>query len=168
LARIYPQKTPFYEQLYPQGSYGPPHSYWGRLGQKVAELGQKYGISDRMPRPIIPGEKLAVNKRIAEQLANKAYRLELAGESSYRIWADRKAAWALDDLDQDVRLIYERMGVKGLESILSIGKKLAREVEQQIRSMRMDIVPPSSYETEELGGTRGNSAELQGNLQDSI
>jgi DNA polymerase/3'-5' exonuclease PolX len=134
----------------------------------VAELGQKYGISDRMPRPIIPGEKLAVNKRIAEQLANKAYRLELAGESSYRIWADRKAAWALDDLDQDVRLIYERMGVKGLESILSIGKKLAREVEQQIRSMRMDIVPPSSYETEELGGTRGNSAELQGNLQDSI
>ena len=73
-------------------------------------------------------------KRIAEHLANKAYRLELAEGPGYRIWAYRKAAWALDDLEQDVRLIYERMGVKGLECIPSLGKKLAREVEQQIRS----------------------------------
>ena len=70
--------------------------------------------------------------RIAEHLADKTYRLELAGERGYRIWAYRKAAWALDELEQDVRLIYERMGVKGLESIPSLGKKLAREVEQQI------------------------------------
>ena len=73
-------------------------------------------------------------KRIAEHLANKAYHLELAEERGYRIWAYRKAAWALDDLEQDVRLIYERMGVEGLEGIPSLGKKLAREVEQQIRS----------------------------------
>jgi DNA repair photolyase len=135
LARIYPEKMPFYEQLYPQGSYGPLQGYWSRLGQKVAELCQEYDISDRIPRPIIPGEKLAINKRIAEHLANKAYRLELAGDRGYRIWAYRKAAWALDDLEQDVRLIYERMGVKGLEGIPNLGKKLAREVEQQIRSM---------------------------------
>ena len=134
LARIYPQKMPVYEQLYPQGSYGPPRGYWHRLGQRVAELCQKYGISDRMPRPIIRGEKRATNKRIAEHLAIKTYRLELAEAQGYRIWAYRKAAWALDDLEQDVRLIYERMGVKGLESIPNVGKKLAREVEQQILS----------------------------------
>jgi DNA polymerase/3'-5' exonuclease PolX len=87
-----------------------------------------------MPRPIIRGEKLAANKRIAEHLANKAYRLELAEGQSYRIWAYRKAAWALDDLEQDVCAIYGQMGVKGLESIPSLGKKLAREVEQQILS----------------------------------
>jgi DNA polymerase/3'-5' exonuclease PolX len=73
-----------------------------------------------------------VNKRIAEYLADKTYRLELAGDRGYRVWAYRKAAWALDDLDQDVRVIYERMGVKGLESIPNVGKKLAREIEQQI------------------------------------
>jgi len=132
LARICPEKVPLYQQLYPQGSYGPPRSYWSQLARKVAELCQKYGISDRMPRPLIRGEKRAANKRIAEHLANKAYRLELAREQNYRIWAYRKAAWALDDLEQDVRLVYERMGVKGLESIPNVGKKLAREVEQQI------------------------------------
>jgi DNA repair photolyase len=134
LVRICPERIPLYEQLYPQSSYGPPWSYWSRLGQKVAELCKKYGISDRMPRPIIRGEKLAANKRIAEHLANKAYRLELAEGQSYRIWAYRKAAWALDDLEQDVCAIYGQMGVKGLESIPSLGKKLAREVEQQILS----------------------------------
>jgi len=80
LARIYPGRMPSYEQLYPQGSYGPPQSYRSRLGQKVAELCEKYGISDRMPRPLIRGEKLVTNKRIAGHLANKAYPLELAGE----------------------------------------------------------------------------------------
>jgi len=97
-------------------------------------LCQEYGISDRMPRPIIPGEKRAANKRIAEYLADKTYRLELAGSQGYRIWAYRKAAWAMDDLPQDVSLIYERMGVKGLESIPNVGKKLAGVVEQQIHS----------------------------------
>jgi hypothetical protein len=135
LARIYPEKTPFYAQLYPQGSYGPPQSYWRRLGQKVAELCDKHGISDRMPRPIIHGEKLVANKRIAEHLANKAYRQELAGGQGYRIWAYRKAAWALDDLEQDVCAIYGQMGVKRLESIPSLGKKLTREVKQQILSV---------------------------------
>lgn len=134
LARIFPEKLPLYQQLYPQGSYGPPQGYWNRLGQKVAELCQKYGLSDRMPRPIIPGEKRAANKRIAEHLANKAYRLELARERDYRIWAYRKAAWSLDDLEQDVRVIYEQMGAKGLESIPNVGTKLTREIKQQIHS----------------------------------
>jgi len=135
LTHIYPEKMSVYEQLYPQGSYGPPQSYWSRLGQKVAELCKEYGISDRIPRPIIRGEKLVANKHVAEHLANKAYRLELAGERSYRIWAYRKAAWAQDDLEQDVRVIYERMGVKGLESIQNIGEKLAKVVELQIHSL---------------------------------
>jgi len=141
LARICPEKMSVYERLYPQGSYGPPHGYWNQLGRQVAELCERYGISDRMPRPIIPGEKRAANKRIAEYLAVKTYRLELADAKGYRIWAYRKAAWALDDLPQDVLAIYERMGVKGLENIPNVGSKLAGEIEQQIRSMG------------ELGGT---------------
>jgi DNA repair photolyase len=132
LARIHAENLPLYQRLYPQGSYGPPRSYWNRLGLRIAELCQKYGLSDRMRRPIIPGEKRAANKRIAEYLADKTYRLELAGERSYKIWAYRKAAWALDELEQDVRLVYERMGAKGLESIPNVGKKLAGEIEQQI------------------------------------
>ena len=83
-----------------------------------------------MPRPIAAGDNLATNKRMAAYLANQVYEMELAGEKNYRIWAYRKAAWALDDLEQDVELIYEHMGLKGLESIPRVGKSLAKKLEE--------------------------------------
>jgi len=35
-------------------------------------------------------------------LANECYRLEIQGEASHRVWAYRKAAWAIEDLEQDI------------------------------------------------------------------
>ena len=71
-------------------------------------------ISDRIPRPIIPGEKRELNKRIVEKLAYKLHLLELENASSSQIWAYRKAAWAVEDLEQDVGLVYRSLGRKGL------------------------------------------------------
>jgi len=129
LGQIRPDLVPKYVELYAGDAYGPPMSFWGPIGQRVHELCQKYGLSDRMPRYIPPGSR-ATNRRLAEYLADKTYRLELAQEPDYRLWAYRKACWALDGLEEDVRHIYEKQGEKGLIAIKGLGKKLASEIAQ--------------------------------------
>jgi hypothetical protein len=130
LRERFPDLLPLYERLYPAGSYGPvrsgdPHA----IGRRIRELCGRYSISDRMPRPIIPGDKRALNKRIVEALANRCYWMELDSAPGQRVWAYRKAAWAIEDLEQDVGLIYRQMGRKGLESIENVGPRLAEVVE---------------------------------------
>ena len=57
-------------------------------------------------------------------------RLELDNAPGQRVWAYRKAAWAIEDLEQDVGLIYRQMGRKGLESIENVGPRMAEAVER--------------------------------------
>jgi hypothetical protein len=126
----FPDLLPLYERLYPAGSYGAvrggdPHA----TGRRIRELCCRYGISDRMPRPIIPGDKRALNKRIVEALANECYGMELANAPGQRVCAYRKAAWAIEDTEQDLGLIYRRMGRKGLESIENVGPRMAEVIE---------------------------------------
>jgi len=130
LRERFPDLVPLYERLYPTGSYGAvrsgdPHA----IARCIRELCRQYGISDRMPRPIIPGDKRALNKRVVEALANQVYSMELENASSQRIWAYRKAAWAIEDTPQDLGLIYRAMGRKGLESIENVGQEMAQVVE---------------------------------------
>jgi DNA repair photolyase len=99
LRHRFPDLLPLYEQLYPSGSYGPVHSGDPHaIGRRIRELCRRYGISDRMPRPIIPGDKRALYKRIVEAPANLCYRMELDNAPGQRVWAYRKAAWAIEDL----------------------------------------------------------------------
>ena len=135
----FPDLLPLYERLYPAGSYGAvrsgdPHA----IGRRVRELCRLYGISDRMPRPIIAADKRALNKRIVEALANQCYWMELDNAPGQRVWAYRKAAWAIEDLEQDVGLIYRQMGGKGLESIPNVGSRLAEVIEALVTSGRPD------------------------------
>jgi hypothetical protein len=128
-----PQLASQYRRLYPPGQFGPTRSDWRAVALRLREQCQQYAISDRMPRPIIPGDKRTLNKRVVEALAGQIYRMELQGESSRRVWAYRRAAWAVEDTPQDLGLIYNRMGVKGLEGIENVGPKLAQVVEALIR-----------------------------------
>ncbi|MBN1451893.1 MAG: hypothetical protein JW963_12825 [Anaerolineales bacterium] len=125
----FPDLLPTYQRLFPPKSYGPVGDGWRETALRVREGCAKYGIPDRMPRPIIPGDKRMLNRRIVEWLANKVYTLELENASNYRVWSYRKAAWAVEDLEQDIDLIYRTMGLKGLQSIPSVGEKLGREIE---------------------------------------
>jgi hypothetical protein len=127
LHQIYPDLQPIYERFYPEGSYSQAQP-WRTTGLRIRELCQGAGISDRIPRPVIPGEKRALNKRIVEKLANMCYTLELENASNSRIWAYRKAAWAVEDLDQDIGLVYRRMGAKGLESIPNVRASIVKEI----------------------------------------
>jgi DNA repair photolyase len=126
----FPDLADHYRRLYPPGSYGPSRNEWRPVALRLQELCAQYGISDRIPRPIIPSEKRALNKRVVEALANRVYRMELGGEPSRRVWAYRKAAWAIEDTPQDLGLIYRQMGVKGLEAIRDVGPSIAKQVEQ--------------------------------------
>lgn len=130
LGERFPDLLPAYEKLYPRGkSYGAVDGGWRRMALKIRELCEKHGIKDRMPRPIIPGDKFATNKRIVEILANKLYELELDNASKSRLWDYRKAAWAVEDLQQDIKLVYNTMGLKGIETIENIGVKMGGKVE---------------------------------------
>jgi len=127
-----PDLLPLYERLYPPGSYAPASGPWRTVPRRIRELCAEAGIADRMPRPIIPGEARALNKRVVEALANRVYALEIEGAPAQKVWSYRKAAWAIEDLEQDVGLVYRRMGLKGLQSIQGVGPVLAVEVERLI------------------------------------
>jgi DNA repair photolyase len=131
LQRDHPGLVPLYTRLYPAGSYAQAQP-WHPVGLKIHDYCEQAGISDRIPRPIIPGEKRELNKRIVEKLAYKLHLLELENASLSQIWAYRKAAWAVEDLEQDVGLVYRSLGRKGLESIPAVSPQLAAEIEALI------------------------------------
>jgi hypothetical protein len=137
LAERFPDLLPTYQALYPIGSYAPADRSPRDLAKRVRELCLEAGIKDRIPRPVVPGEKKALNKRIVEALANRGYEVELEGTPSHRVWAYRKAAWGIEDLEQDVGLIHDQMGARGLEGIPGLGPELAREVERLIGEIRL-------------------------------
>lgn len=132
IAAKYPDLVPRYHNLY-KGAYGPPGSYWGQIAVKVRELCHKHGIKDRMPRWIPPGT-LGINKRVAELLFLKVYELELAGENTSKIWAYRKAAWTVDELDQSIKEIYTSQGIPGLLALSGVGKGIANEIESILKN----------------------------------
>jgi len=134
LDKRFPELIPKYEKLY-AGNYGPDCTYAGEIGKKVTSLCQKFGIKDRMPRHI-PKGKLAINKQISERLHNKAYRLDLDCAQKYKIWAYRKAAWTIDELQESISDIYVQKGRQGLEGIKSIGKSLSKEIELELKESK--------------------------------
>lgn len=107
--------------------YSPPAVYRARLGRRVRELCERVGIASRMPRYVAAGP-LALNKRMAEQFYHKTYDLELAEAASFRIWAYRKAAWALDDLQESVAEILKARGEAGVRATVGVGAGLAKEI----------------------------------------
>jgi DNA repair photolyase len=129
LGQRFPDLSALYASLYPSGSYGPSGWDWPRLALRIRRLCAQYGLRDRMPRPIIPGDKRTLNKRLVEALANHAYTLELDRAPSQKIWAYRKAAWAIEDLPQEIGLLYRALGLKGLQSIPDVGPSLGRWLE---------------------------------------
>lgn len=130
--RLDPAVEPVWRRLYnwhPEGKarYGPPRGYAAKLGRVVRMLCQRHGIGDRMPRYIPEGE-LGVNKRLAERLFLKTYDLELEGAPTHRIWAYRKAAWTVDELDSPITDLYDSQGIAGLDSLPAIGSQLANSI----------------------------------------
>ena len=129
LQHLQPHLLGLYQTLYPPGAYSPSGQKTQALAREVRRLCERYGIADRVPRPIIPGDKRARNRRLAEALANRAYALELESAPGPQVWAQRKAAWAIEDLPQDVGLVYQSLGLHGLQSIPGVSSGVAQQIE---------------------------------------
>ena len=126
----FPDLVEPYARLYPSGSYAAVEGDPRRIGRRLREVCVQNAVRDRVPRPIVPGDKRAFNKR----LANAAYTLELEEAPASRVWACRKAAWAMDDLEQDVGLLYRTMGRRGLESLEGVAPVIAGEIETLLQA----------------------------------
>lgn len=132
LRRRFPDLLTMYQRYYPPASYAPRNYPWHRIALRIRELCHKYGIRDRVPRPILPGDRRALNKRVVERLADKVYEMEIHLEPDYRIWPFRKAAWAIEDLEQDIGLVYQALGLKGLQSIPNVGPLSGKMIEKML------------------------------------
>jgi DNA repair photolyase len=132
----FPDMVETYRRWYPDGSYATANYDWNRIAVRIRELCTAYGIKDRVPRPIIPGDKFAVNKRVAERLADISYDLEIHNQSQNRVWAYRKAAWAVEEFPTDIRLVYRSLGLKGLQAIQDIGETIGREIEELLNTFQ--------------------------------
>jgi DNA repair photolyase len=108
-------------------NYGPPPGYGVRLGRKVRELCARYGLRDRIPRYIGSGP-LAANKKTAERLFLKIHDLELEAAAQQRIWAYRKAAWAVDEWPVGIDALCAARGEAGLRAIPGVGAWIAKEI----------------------------------------
>jgi len=134
LRRHDPELIEKYKRLY-EGAYSPADAqYVGKIGLKVRDLCAKHGIRDRMPR-YVPDGPLATNKRIAEDIFNRCYQIELECAPSYNVWAYRRAGWAVDELDRDIFALYKERGVKGLETLPSIGPSLAAFIAERLNKV---------------------------------
>ena len=102
--------------------YGPPREYASRIGRVLRELAERHGLADRMPRYIPQGD---INKRISELLFLKTYDLELELASSSRIWAYRRAAWTVDEMQGSIADLYAAKGEAGLRELPDIGSRLS-------------------------------------------
>lgn len=111
LKNRFPQLIPKYEQVYTD-----PSKQYRKIAHTGEELCAKYGLKDRIPRYC-----LNFNQRVAEQLFDKTYRIEL--QNSKKAWPYRRAAWAIDELDKDIRDIEDLTGIPG------VGEKMAVLIE---------------------------------------
>lgn len=113
-------------------SHSPSQAYTSRLGLRVRELCERFGLQDRMPR-YIPSGPLAINKRIAEKLFLKTYEYELLLASPVRVWAYRKTAWTIDEWPHSIAELFAKQGESGLQTLPEISPSIAAEIAQWLR-----------------------------------
>ena len=58
----------------------------------------------------------------------------MLGQERYRQWAYKKAARALDGLEDNIEQIYQNKGRTGLLQIKGIGKSLASQIEEFLQT----------------------------------
>lgn len=113
LRNKYPELVPKYKKLY----NNEPDEHYKEIAKKGKELCEKYELNDRIPRYC-----LNYNQKVAEKLFDFVYRIEL--ENKQRAWAYRKAAWTIDELDEDIR------DIEDLQALHGIGEKIALLLEE--------------------------------------
>ena len=87
-----------------------------------------------------------LNKKIVKILYGIEELLKIKGVP-FKPSAYHKAALSLENLEQDVSLIYEKDGLKGLEKIFGVGKSIAKKIEGYIKKGRINYYEKLKEET---------------------
>ena len=80
------------------------------------------------------------NAEIAAVFARIALILDLQGENPFRVRAYERAAVMIQNLSMDLRRIYEKEGVKGLQELPGIGKDLSEKIEEMIKTGKLTFL----------------------------
>ncbi|MFX1295242.1 MAG: radical SAM protein [Promethearchaeota archaeon] len=126
LKKKYPKLVEKYRNLY-QGNYIPQDSeYMLNISQKMLQLCKKYSVNYRVKR-WIPSDFRRVNYLVAQDLADKAYELQLIGKYyKNRLWA----ANHINNLRESISTLAQN---DKLHTIKNIKGKIAEEVKQLIK-----------------------------------
>lgn len=77
-----------------------------------------------------------INKKIAAILKEIARLLEIEGVS-FKPRAYLKAARSVENLNENIKEIYKKEGIKGLQKISGIGKSIAEKIEEYLKKRRV-------------------------------
>jgi len=86
------------------------------------------------------------NKKLAEIFYQIAELLEIKGVS-FKPRAYRKAAESLKNLTEDISIIYEKKGLKGLEEIPGVGKSIALKIQEFLEKKKIKYYQELKEET---------------------
>lgn len=86
------------------------------------------------------------NKEVAKLFYEIAELLDIKG-TAFKPLAYRKAAQFLDDLKEDVSIIYETKGLKGLVELPKIGKSMAKKIEEYLEKNKIKNLEELREET---------------------
>ncbi len=89
---------------------------------------------------------LSHNQKLAQILNEIAELLEIKGVP-YKPKAYRKAALSLNNLEQDIKEIYEQKGLKGVEKIPGVGKSIAQKIEEYLNKNKIKYFEELKKET---------------------
>jgi DNA polymerase/3'-5' exonuclease PolX len=92
------------------------------------------------------------NVTIAKRLREHARQLEIEGGNLLRVRAYRRTAQIVEELDEPLTELVEREGRRGLQSLPTIGRRIAMALEQLIR-------------TDEIRGKRREGRETREELR---
>jgi hypothetical protein len=89
---------------------------------------------------------MLINKKIAK-IFNKIAELEEIKGMPFKARAYRKVADLLNNLKEDISLIYKENGLKGLEKLPGIGKSIAQKIEEYLKKREIKYYQELKKET---------------------
>ncbi len=88
-----------------------------------------------------------VNKKIAQIFYELANLLEIKGVSLFKSAAYRRAAKSLENLAEDVSIIYKAKKLKGIKEIPGVGESIAKKIEEYLKKHKIKYFEELKEET---------------------
>ena len=133
IKKYFPDKVVYYEE-YLSNNYFQARHYSCLVSKKVNYFCNKHNLPDMMAR-YISTDQYFLNKKVAEKLFFKIHDMEIKNESISKIWEYRKAAWSIDEMQDDIGVLFSLEGLNGLKKIASSNADILSNIAMIINSI---------------------------------